>query len=185
MLATGEMGETQVYSKSRFGFFIMQFSFGYFMADCVGTLSDQELRKDRAMIAHHIVSIIGLFLGLYYQGKFMFFVVYRLITESSTPFVNLFVLLRILKKQNSKLFVVNSILMIISFFACRVYPIWWHWKVTISTHLDPEVVILPILVRAWTIFTYVVFDALNVFWFYKMSKGALKYFIKKDKKVVE
>ena len=184
ILANGCM-ENRVFSKCPLGFTIMQLSLGYFVTDFINCLLDEELRKDKSMLAHHLVGIIGICLGLYHQGKFMFYIVYRYVAESSTPFVNLFWLLRVLKKQQSTLFVVNSLLMVAVFFACRIAPIPWHWKQFIATLMDPAVVLLPWYLRLWTLLTYVVFDTLNFLWFRKMFKGSIKYFLKSDKRVVE
>ena len=185
ILATGSMGENRIFSKSRLGFVVMQSCLGYFTADFLCCLIDTEMRKDKAMLFHHAVSIIGIFIGLYTQGKFMFFVVYRFVTESSTPFVNLFWLMRELKKQKSAFFVFNSVLMVILFFICRVAPIPWHWWVFYWTVKNPDVILLSRTIRMWTFLTYLMYDVLNIIWFWKMFKGGVKYFVKSDKSVVE
>ena len=185
ILATDCMGGSRVFSKCYLGFLAMQCSLGYFCADLISCLTDSELRKDKSMLAHHVIGIIGLFLGLFHQGKFMFFIVYRFINESSTPFVNTFWLLKILKKQKSTIFLVNSLLMVAVFFACRICPIWWHWSIFYRTLMDPAVVLLPWYLRLWTVLTYVIFDALNLAWFWKMFRGAIRYFVKSDKTVVD
>ena len=177
--------ENRVFSKCWLGFATMQLSLGYFVGDFINCLVDAELRKDKANLAHHVVGMIGLYLGLYHQGKFMFFIVYRFVAECSTPFVNMFWLLRLMKKQQSKLFVVNSVLMVTVFFACRIAPIPWHWYKFFWTQMDPAVVLLPWYLRLWTLATYVVFDALNLLWFRKMLNGCIKFFLKSDKSVVE
>ena len=179
------MGENRVFSKCWLGFGVMQLSLGYFVADFLNCLVDSELRKDKAMLAHHVTSIIGLFLGLYHQGKFMFFIVYRFVAECSTPFVNLFWVLRLLKRQQSTLFLVDSVLMVIVFCACRIAPIPWHWWVFLQTLFDSRIVLLPWYLRLWTLMTYVVFDALNILWFWKMARGCMKYFRESDKTVVD
>ena len=181
------MGETRVFSKSPLGFALMQCSLGYFVADTIACLLDKELCKDRSMLGHHIVSMIGLFLSLYCQGKFMFFVVYRFVNEYSTPFVNMFWVLRILKKQDSSLFVVNSLVMVTVFFVCRIFPlIPWHWYVFYNTMFNsPAMVLLPWYLQLWTFLTYVAYDILNMWWFSRMVRGSVKYFLKSDKTVLE
>ena len=84
------MGTNLVYSKSQLGFTVLQLSLGYFVADFVFCCMDSNLRWDKASMIHHIAVIIGVWLTLYFQGKFMFFVFARFISELSTPVVNTF-----------------------------------------------------------------------------------------------
>ena len=73
MLLTGAMGTNLVYSKSQLGFTVLQLSIGYIVADFVFCCMDSNLRWDKASMIHHMAVIIGVWLVLYFQGKFMFF----------------------------------------------------------------------------------------------------------------
>ena len=44
----------------------------------------------------------------------------------------------------------------------------------IAVLMDPASTIVLWYVRVWTVFTYVAFDVLNILWFWKMLKGAVK-----------
>lgn len=176
MLLTGALGTNLVYSKSKLGFTMLQVSLGYFVADFVFCCMDKHLRKDKASMAHHLTGIIGVFLTLYFQGRFMYFVIVRFISELSTPAVNLFWCLILLNRKETTLFWVTSISMVVIFFLCRVLPIYWFWKYLIMTLLDPASTLVLWYVRVWTVFIYVTFDVLNILWFWKMLKGAVKTF---------
>ena len=73
MLLTGAMGTNLVYSKSQLGFTVLQLSLGYFVADFVFCCMDSNLRWEKASMIHHMAVIIGVWLVLYFQGRFMFF----------------------------------------------------------------------------------------------------------------
>ena len=178
LLWSGSMGTNRVFSKSPLGFATMQITLGYLVADFLICLSDRHLRADRFMLMHHAFGIIGISLGLYCQGKFMYFIVSRQISEFSTPTVNLFVLLLMLDKRDSSLFVFNSLAMIFAFFLCRLLLLPWFWIEMVQTLSKPASTLVPLHLRVWTLVTYVIFDTLNLWWFWKMLKGALKFFTK-------
>ena len=118
MLLTGAMGTNLVYSKSQLGFTVLQLSLGYFVADFVFCCMDSNLRWDKASMIHHMTVIIGVWLVLYFQGKFMFFfVIFHYISELSTTVVNTFWILVILNRKESTLFLVTSITMVVVFFS--------------------------------------------------------------------
>ena len=135
---------------------------------------DSNLRCEKASMIHQVAVIIGVWLVLYFQGRFMFFVIVRYISELSTPVVNTFWVLVILNRKGSTLFLVTSIAMVVVFFLCRILPIWWFWMNLIAVLMDPASTIVLWYVRVWTVFTYIAFDVLNILWFWKMLKGAVK-----------
>ena len=177
LLAFGLMGSNRVFSKSSLGFATMQISLGYFIGDLIVCLIDPKLRADRASMIHHIAGIVGLALCLFYQGKFMFFVVYRLIAECSTPFVNLRRILHDLKEKDGGLYIFVGFGMLITFVLCRIIVIPWHWYEILTVVVTEEAALLvPLFFRVWLGGNYLVFDFLNIYWCYKIMRGALKLF---------
>ena len=174
LLITGGLGNNPVYSKSQFGFAVMQISLGYFLADFIVCLLDKNLRQDFGSLAHHVAGIIGIALGLFYQGGFMFFILFCLLSELSTPLVNLFWILTMLDRRDSPLFAVTSWGMLITFFLCRLEPEYWIWNILLTALFHPASVIIPLPVYVWVFVNYIAFDILNIFWFWKMLKGAAK-----------
>jgi hypothetical protein len=175
ILGFGLMGSNRVFSKSPLGFVTMQISLGYFIGDLIVCLLDPKLRTDRDNMIHHVAGIVGLVLGLFYQGKFMFFVVYRLIAECSTPFVNLHHILHNLDKKDGTPYIFAGIGMLITFVLCRIIVIPWHWYEILAVVVTDEAALLvPLFFRVWLGANYLVFDILNVYWCYKITRGALK-----------
>ena len=178
----GLMGSNRVFSKSPEGFVAMQISLGYFVGDLIVCLLDPKLRADRGSMVHHIAGIVGLSLGLFYQGKFMFFVVYRLIAECSTPFVNLHHILHDLNEKDGTPYIFAGVSMLIAFILCRIIVIPWHWYEILTIVVTEEAALLvPLFFRVWLGGNYLVFDILNVYWCYKIMRGAFKLFKAKMK----
>ena len=176
ILINGLMGSNRLFSKSPLGFVNMQISLGYFIGDFIVVLFDPHLRKDFSYTAHHMAGIIGLSLGLYHQGKFMFFIVYRMLAEASTPFLNAFYLFRMTDSKENYLYRFVSWSMLITFFVFRIVVIPWHWYELLSAVLHPAAPqIIPIFFRFWLGTNYLAFDVLNIFWLRKMVRGAIKH----------
>ena len=80
----------------------------------------------------------------------MFFVVYQLIAEYSTPFVNLRYILADLGEKKGSLHMFTGIGMLISFVLCRIIVIPWHWYVLFVTVVTEEAaLIVPLFFRVW------------------------------------
>lgn len=181
LMVYGLMGTNRVWSKSPLGFATMQISFGYFVGDFIVSLLDPKLRSDSGMLVHHVAGMVGIGLSLFYQGKFMFFVVYRLIAECSTPFVNLRYVLANFGQKNGSLYASVGISMLASFILCRIIVIPWHWYEYSTTIVTEEAaVVVPLFFRLWLGGNYLVFDVLNIYWCYKIVKGMIKFFTKKS-----
>ena len=172
----GLMGTNRIFSKLPLGFTMMQISLGYFVGDFIVCFCDPKLRSDKRSMIHHLVGIFGLFLGLYLQGKGMFFIVYRLTSELSTPFVNLRSILSDLGLKGKNIpYIFAGISMLITFFLCRVIVIPWHWYEILITVTTKECeLLIPPFFSVWLGITYLVFDVLNVYWWWRMVRGASK-----------
>lgn len=169
--------EDYVLSKSPLGFLTLQISLGYFVGDFFVVVISEHLRRDVGVIGHHLASGAGIFLSLYFEGHMMFFPVYRLIGELSTPFVNLrWILQETQTPKSSKWFIVAAVGMTVTFFISRIAPIPWHWMVTISTVTDEASFVVPFHFRLWLCGSFVVLDLLNLYWMYKIVKGIVKFF---------
>ncbi len=175
-LSFGLMGTNRVFSKSTLGFTIMQISLGYFVADFLVCLKDPLLRGDLGSMIHHVAGITAIFLGLFYQGKFMFFIVYRLSSELSTPFVNLRWVYYTLGRKTSGWYLFASLGMMATFFFCRIIVVPWHWYELCTTIINPASGIVPFHLRLWTVINFGAFDVLNGYWFWKMIQGAVKFY---------
>ena len=75
--------------------------------------------------------------------------------------------------QDSLVYVVNGIMMLLSFFACRVmlFPIlYWWYSTVMGLSLISTIIAIPCWVHAATFSLWLP----QLFWFNKMLKGSLK-----------
>ena len=169
--------EDYVTYKTRTGFLSLQIALGYFLGDAVVVLMSEELRSEKGSVLHHIGSIVGMFLGLYYEGVMMFFLCFRLVAEMSTPFVNMrWILYEVDVKRSSEWYLVASVGMTVSFFMSRILaaPIFWYKILMVLS--DESAQIIPLHLQIWLVLNSALFDFLNVYWFAKIAKGAIKLF---------
>ena len=186
LLFSGEVNSNHAFSKSHLGFVTIQLSLGFFIGDCIVNLLDPKLRADRGGMIHHAAAIGGLVFCLYYQGLFMFFVVYRLITECSQPFVNVRYVLHELECIDGMLYTCASVAMWVVFILCRIVVIPLHWYVIVTTVATEETFLLvPPLFRVGLVCNYLVFDFLNVCWCYTMMNKCTPKHFKPKKELIE
>lgn len=179
----GLMGTNRIFSHLPLGFTTMQISLGYFIGDFIVCLLDPKLRSDTGSMIHHVAGIVGVSLSLFHQGKAMFFVIYRLFSECSTPFVNLRSILSDIGEKDRTLYIYTGVSMLITFLLCRIVVIPWHWYEILKTVMSVECTLLiPLFFRVWLGVNYLVFDILNIYWAYKIIKGAVKLYTTKMKK---
>ena len=184
LLVSGEVGSNRVFSKSPLGFVTIQISLGFFIGDFIVNLLDPKLRTEWGGMIHHAAAIGGLVFCLFYQGLFMFFVVYRLITECLQPFINLCYILHKLDDTDGILYTCSSIVMFTVFFLCRIIIIPWHWYVVVTVVVTEEAALLvPLIFRVGLVGNYFVFDILNVRWFYAIMRDTPKLFKAKGKSI--
>ncbi len=182
-ILSGSLGTNHIFSKSPLGFVTMEISLGYFTGDFFVCLLDPHLRGDAGSLLHHIAGLLSVLASLYNQGIFMFFVIYRMVSEASTPSVNLRFYHYQLGNKDSFWYTFASLSMMVLFFLTRIILIPFHWYTLINTLLEPEcTLIVPIGWRAWIVGGFLIFDILNLYWFSKMVKGARKVYFppKKD-----
>lgn len=173
-LSTGELSVDTVMSKSYLGTLGMHMTLGYSAADFISCLLDKHMRSDIGILLHHLAMIAGITMGLYH-GRFNFFVVYRLLSEFSTPWVNLWWTMHNFKIKG-KFYIFTSIMMVITFFLCRVFVIPWHtYALQMALHSPPGLQVLWYL-KLYMFVNYTIFDILNAYWLYKMLNGAYKVF---------
>ena len=175
-LAFGLLETYRVFSKSSLGFVTLQVSLGYFVADLVIILLDPKLRSDKASLMHHIAGIVGLVLSLHFQGKLMYYLIFRLISELSTPFVNMRWVLYEFRITNGILYRAAAYGMMATFFFTRIITMPWFWYDFYYCFMHPGIVIVPDFFKVWAVCNFSAFDVLNLYWFYKMVRGAMKLY---------
>ncbi|XP_075155014.1 ceramide synthase [Haematobia irritans] len=128
------------------------------------------------MMIHHIfVGTVGFLVVTYIRGGGHCIYSYMFMMEFSTPFVSLRSILSTLGLKESRPYIVNGLVMLFSFFVCRVimWPyVMWRYSVEINTTFWQAMVGLPI----GCIFGILVLFLPQLYWFFLMSKGAMKVF---------
>ena len=118
-------------------------------------------------MVHHMAVIIGVWLVLHFQGRFMFFCDFSL--HFRTLHTSCKHILGPGYPQSKRVDSVSRDLDSngCGIFLCRILPIWWFWMNLIAVLMDPASTIVLWYVRVWTVFTYIAFDMLNILWFGK------------------
>ena len=172
--------ENQVFMKTRIGTVGLQLCSGFFIGDFIVILSSKQLRKDYRFFIHHSVSLMGVWLGLIFSGHWQLLILFRMLSELSTPFVNMRWLLEEMKvSKQSKWYLICGGCMAITFFLSRivVIPFLWYFLVKFIVYeSSPEAKyhMLP-LVKVWVVISYCTLDLLNIYWAKKIAKGFKKY----------
>lgn len=132
-------------------------------------------QKNVLMILHHIAIIFVLFPSLvYYSSMGDFFCGCFFCTELSTPFVNARVILSRLGLKNSKLYVVNGLVMLTVFAMCRValFPLMYAAYLSQQTIAPSHIqALLSVPLRCHL--SCLVVLAPQIYWLSLMVKGAL------------
>ena len=178
VLASGSLSRNRVFSYSPDGYAVLQITLGYATADFIICILDPYLRTMPSILAHHVGMIAGISMCFYHR-LYMFFVVYRLLSEFSTPFVNMRLFVCEIGDKRSWWYVIASCGMIFSFFLCRILVIPWHTYGLIVSFISTAANI-PTYLLAYMVLNFGTFDVLNVYWFYKMVKGGLKYYYQRS-----
>ncbi|XP_069160663.1 TLC domain-containing protein 3A [Procambarus clarkii] len=133
------------------------------------------VRKDLLMIIHHL-TIIGLFLPalVYYSPMGDFFLGCFYCAELSTPFVNARVILSRLGYKDSKIYVVNGLLMMTVFAICRIalFPIMYGIYLSQQTSA-PSFIHALLTIPVTCHLSCLLVLAPQVYWLGVMVKGAL------------
>jgi len=133
------------------------------------------LRERPLIIFHHVfVPVVGFPAMMYFRGGYADCLLgSSFLIEASTPFVSLRVILVQLQKKESLLYMINGLLMVISFFCCRVmlFPtlLWWYSSMT-GLSLFTTFASLPLWVLVGGLGLWVP----QLMWFNKMVRGSIK-----------
>ncbi|XP_078278168.1 TLC domain-containing protein 3A-like [Rhinoraja longicauda] len=133
------------------------------------------LKKNPLIILHHLVLFLVCFpITLFYRkGLGDFFLGCLLLAEMSTPFVSMAKILRQLKKQDTLLYKVNGVFVLVTFFVCRilVFP-FMYWAYGRQYGIPAYRVPLHIP-RVCTVANALIM-APQLYWFIQIVKKAVK-----------
>ena len=97
----------------------------------------------------------------------------KMMTEISTPFMNISLMLQLLDRTNESLYVLNGHIFYWTFFVSRplMLPIFW-FKV-FTSNAFPVLLQQPLLIMIFWVGLTVGLDLLNVIWTFKITKGKI------------
>ncbi|EDW06827.1 ceramide synthase [Drosophila mojavensis] len=135
------------------------------------------------MMIHHVfIGTFGLLVVTYIRGGGHCIYSYMFMMEFSTPFVSLRSILSTMGLKDSRVYIVNGLLMLVTFFVCRVcmWPyVMWRYSLAIdAASMWSAMCGLP---RGCLISIAILFLP-QLYWFYLMLMGALKVFLPKRRK---
>ena len=129
---------------------------------------------------HHVAGIMGNTFALLLDDGFGSVAQLTFITEFSTFFVNARFLLAKHKLSSTTIYIVNGLLMTLSFFVVRVvYYKWILFSVyrNMGLYDSERMKNYPenkVMMRHACVFLYIVMYFLQLFWFYKIFSGLMK-----------
>jgi len=148
---------------------------GYIISDMTIIIANYRVIGDAFTLAHHIATVFGYAHSLTYSVM-PYFANFRLIVELSTPLVNMrWFFYAAGYNKYSLCFFINGIVMTLLFFTVRIaiIPLYWY---KVYTVLESPLWIKMRHFRYVMIFTCVLLDIINIYWFKKMFRGAVMVF---------
>lgn len=153
---------------------------GYISADLFILLLSYKHIGDLLMVTHHIMAILAYYFVVVY-GVLPYFANVRQLAEISTPFVNQrWFFDAVGHPRSSCSFVTNGYAMGASFFLCRIAIMPIYYYKCFSVWGSQEQRSLGGLVSFYWISTCIVLDTINVYWFAKIVRGAIKLTLKRN-----
>lgn len=147
---------------------------GYISADLLIILLSYKHIGDLFTVTHHLMAIWAYYFVVVY-GLLPYFANFRQLAEISTPFVNQrWFFDAIGRPRTCRSSIINGYVLGVSFFLCRivVMPMYYNsCYVAWGTQQQKE---LGGLVSFYWISTSVVLDVINLYWFSKIVRGAMK-----------
>ena len=129
LYTTGDIGSNVMYSRSSVAIFLVQLSFGFYVADFIVHCRDNTLRHNAVQtLIHHGFASLASVLVLYYQGVFMHFAILRLVPHITCPFLYVQYIMANFNMKKSPWYTVISISMTVISVLFRVVPIIWTWR---------------------------------------------------------
>ena len=169
-----------VQSKSKLGFLTLQVSAGFYFGEFIVILSHKSLRSDKAVILHHMSSMISVFLVLLFEGRWLILILLHLFSELSTPFVNLrWVLSETKTPKKSWIFIIDALGVTITFYISRILALpvlVYTMYLCMIRELDPSLDYhVPFSVKSSAVVLTCVLHCLNLYWGYKLTRGCIKF----------
>ncbi|KAI5058660.1 hypothetical protein GOP47_0026830 [Adiantum capillus-veneris] len=165
-----------VFRSSLSSQFTLGMSVGYFISDLGMIVWFYPALGGKEYIVHHGLSMVSLALPVY-SGEGSFYVYMMLLSESTTPFVNLRWYLSIAGLKNSRVYVINGVLLFLGWMVARIL-LFVFFFIHLYNHYD-QVQRMSAPAYYCLLVVPPCFAILNLAWFIKVIRGLLKTFFKK------
>lgn len=150
---------------------ILGMSLGYFISDLAMILWFYPKLGGREYVLHHLLSMLSLSL-LFYTGEGSFYVYVVLLSEITTPFVNLRWYLSIAGMKKTKAYMINGVLLFFGWMMARVL-LFVYFFIHLYGHFD-EVKQFSKASYYCLLLVPPCLTIMNLVWFFKVAKGMLK-----------
>ena len=187
LYTTGDIGSNVMYSRSSVAIFLVQLSFGFYVADFIVHCRDNTLRHNAVQtLIHHGFASLASVLVLYYQGVFMHFAILRLVPHITCPFLYVQYIMANFNMKKSPWYTVISISMTVISVLFRVVPIIWTWRMIFYATIASFSSCSHMVPWPFVVLTFIgslLFDIGNVVFVRRMVKGCIKHVRSVSKKV--
>ncbi|KAL1816874.1 hypothetical protein ACET3Z_019448 [Daucus carota] len=167
----GSKNDLITYRRSILSDTALGISLGYFVSDLAMILWKFPALGGMEYVLHHGLSMFSIIQSLVI-GQAQFYVLMVLFTETTTPFVNLRWYLDIAGQKKSKMYTCNGIALFLGWLAARIlwFVFFFHH---LFSHFDQVQKMHPLCFYSILIIPPVL-TVMNVFWFWKITKGIIK-----------
>ncbi|XP_047059614.1 TLC domain-containing protein 4-B-like [Lolium rigidum] len=170
------IGRKSWLSDSMFGV-----SIGYFLTDLAMILWYFPSLGGKEFLLHHGLSMYAIGLALF-SGKAHMYILMVLFTEATTPFVNLRWYLDVAGQKTHRLYLCNGLALFVGWLVARIILFVYFFS-HMYFHFDQVKSIFAL--GFYSIMTVPpTIAAMNVFWFWKISKGMVKTLCKSKSKAL-
>uniref|UniRef100_A0A452GLV3 TLC domain-containing protein n=1 Tax=Gopherus agassizii TaxID=38772 RepID=A0A452GLV3_9SAUR len=151
-------------------------SCGYLLYDLLLLLRYWKTLGDSLFVCHHLVALYAYGYVLS-RGVLPYFANFRLLSELSTPFVNLRWFFDTVGQPRSSWFVLaNGLAMTVVFFLVRIAVIPSYYARMLAWYGTPEYARLGLAVQVAWIVPSLALEVLNLVWMYKIIRGFYRAF---------
>ncbi|KAG6630991.1 TLC domain-containing protein 4-B-like [Carya illinoinensis] len=150
---------------------LLGFSIGYFLSDLGMILRHFPALGGLEYVLHHGLSMFSIFLALI-SGQAQFYTLMVLFSESTTPFVNLRWYLDIAGQKDSNLYIHNGVALFLGWLVARIL-LFIFFISHMFIHFDQVKKVFPLGFYSLLVVPPVL-ATMNLYWFWKISKGLIR-----------
>ncbi|KAL8138080.1 hypothetical protein V2J09_004081 [Rumex salicifolius] len=176
LFSEDQQGDLLIFRRSSSSTFVLGVSVGYFLSDLGMIFWFYPSLGGLEYVLHHLLSMKALGYALF-TGKGHVYIFLVLISETTTPAINLRWYLDVAGLKKSKVYVTNGVVIFFTWLVARILLfiyLFYHFYL----HYD-QLEQLPIIGFVLILIVPVVVSALNLMWFGKITKGLVKTLTKK------